>query len=584
MENNTRQHLLNASPAFLLSLVFGLAALPDVVGGQLLNPDSAMRLVRLEAILRAGAPLSVVARDGSGTLLQWSHLLDSLLICLAGPAALFLGWHHALATMAPLVGPLSMAALGAALAWASRPYAAPQWRLAGSVMICLSPVIMNYGLPGVVHHHVLLAVVAVMAGGSAMRIVQAREPGTAAAIGLGAWVGVGAWLSPESVPLGLMAICLVWLAWLRQPQPALARALAIMGATLFLVTAAAFLVDPPAGAPMAPEQDRISIVFVSLAAAIALGGAGAALGLSRVRAVAFCGGMAAAWLSDFPALLAGTDGLLPPGMAHVFFDGIVEMRPVGSLHAAVADLAPAAIAGIWLAVLGLRRQSVLFVYGAACAAIMVVAGAMHVRFATYPATFAAAMLPVALTQLSASRLRAVALALALLLPRAGDFIADGRAATAAVVDGEAATAAVVDGRAAAAAVRTCSTRGVAGLLAAHPGQVVLGDVNDTPDLLWHTQVRTVGSLYHGSPEGFMRLRAAWLSPPGLAMPPAVARTGATLVLACPGAALPNFVDDASAPSLVAALQAGRVPPWLHRLGQADAGGLVLYAADRTASP
>ena len=43
--------------------------------------------------------------------------------------------------------------------------------------------------------------------------------------------------------------------------------------------------------------------------------------------------------------------------------------------------------------------------------------------------------------------------------------------------------------------------------------VVPADVNDTPDLLYRTQVRTVGSLYHRDIEAFARLRAAWRVPP-----------------------------------------------------------------------
>ena len=560
MTKDRHQVFWAASIAFVLTAFFGLQNFGALLHGALLNPDSAMRLVRLDAMLQAHAPLHAVARDGHGTVLHWSHLLDSVLLLMAWPFASFLGWHQGLVVIAPMVGPLSMAALGASLAWAGAPVTAPQWRPLGALLACLSPAILNYGLPGVVHHHVLIAAVAVMSAGHALRIVRGLGRASVHGAALGAWSGLGVWLTPESTPICLMVIGLVWMCWLERPTATMARALAAIGGAMFIVTGAAWLADPPAAGVLAAEQDRLSLVFVCLAAGLMMAGIAAARGLSRIASVVLAGVLAAAWIAAFPMVLGGTAGLLPADTSQVFLGDILEMRPVSSLSQAVATLAAAAVATIWLAVQSLRHRSWPGLYAVACSVALMIAAALHIRFGTYPALFAAAVFPVAASTLAAAGPRLLVLLAALLLPRAGDLAAAASSAPP-------------------SAYRTCDLRGTASLLAPFAGRIVLAHVNDTPDLLWQTGIRTVGSLYHRSPDGFLRLRAAWQSEAGTVVPPAVRATGAGFVLVCPGAALPAFIAAAQTNSLAQTLGNGEVPPWLHRVGIADPGGMVLYAVD-----
>ena len=122
----------------------------------------------------------------------------------------------------------------------------------------------------------------------------------------------------------------------------------------------------------------------------------------------------------------------------------------------------------------------------------------------------------------------------------------------------------------------CSIDDAIGLLAGHPGEIVLAEVNDTPDLLYRTAVRTVGSLYHGNPEGFMRLRAAWRSVPGEAPSPELRATGAAYVLGCPGGARSSILAGMPRTTLLDRLLADRPPAWLRRVADAGPGGFVLY--------
>src|SRR5665213_2861430 len=68
----------------LIELALEAKQLPAVLAGGLINPDSYKRMVRLQETLQAHTPTYVVPRDGSGhgTLLHWSHLLDSLVCVL----------------------------------------------------------------------------------------------------------------------------------------------------------------------------------------------------------------------------------------------------------------------------------------------------------------------------------------------------------------------------------------------------------------------------------------------------------------------------------------------------------------------
>ncbi len=568
--SNRGAWLLPALVAALPGTLIGLAVNPDRASGGLLNPDSAMRLARLQDILQAGHPLEAVLRDnsGAGAVLHWSHLLDSLLLLAAAPAAALLGWHGALHLVGLLAGPLSLAGLGVALAWAARPYAPRGWAWAAAAVAGCCPGVAGYGMTGVVHHHVLLALAAVMACGWALRLLQGSEP-VAGGLALGGWAGAALWLSPESLPFSLMAMGALWLAWVVAPGRQTGVALAACGAGFAVLVGLAWLVDPPAAGLWAVQPDRISLPFALLAAATAAAGLLARTG-RRLPALG-CGiGSAAAWLLLFPQMLHGSEALLPPEVVAAMFDRIQEMQPVRTPRDAAETLLGGLFAVAVLLVLAFKRRGPLPVYALACAVGLVGLAALHVRFSTYTGVAGAALLPLAIGWAEAARIapRLQSLArLGLVLPLLlGPVLVP--AAASALPGGETP-----------AAGTTCRVSGAVALLAPFPDQVVLSDVNVTPELLYRTRVRTVGSLFHRTPQGFMRLRAAWRSIPEdeADVPPALLDTGATLVLACPGAARSALLDGLPHTTLADRLAAGLPPAWLRRVADAGPGGFVLYA-------
>jgi hypothetical protein len=253
------------------------------------------------------------------------------------------------------------------------------------------------------------------------------------------------------------------------------------------------------------------------------------------------------------------------------FDHVNEMLPVQSAADACQYLLTGTLAGLLLAWLALRHRSVLLCYLAFCGLGLVGLGWTHVRFAAYSETLAAIMLPIAVSQLeyhasssrremsfAAARLAVIVLFIG--MPQAGGLTMLAHQAHASET----------------ASAKTCKVSGLAGMLAPYAGEVVLADVNDTPELLYRTGVRTVGSLYHRNVAAFLRLRAAWRSGPAVSVPPAVTATEASLVLFCPSAQRSSLLAGLPPDTLLDRLDRGAVPAWLRQVAADPASGNILY--------
>lgn len=577
--------------ALLVDLVVGGRMLPGVLAGGLVNPDSYMRLVRLDEILTSQQVIDSVMRDGSGrgTQLHWSHLIESLLVLLALPLRLFLPWKEAVHAAGAAFGPLSMGAMGVALAWAAAPLAGRRFLWLAAVLGGLAQPLAAYAIPGVVHHHLALALVAVMLAGWGHRALGAwpRERRPGAGLALGAWAGLGLWFTAEAVPFVLLAFGFAWLGWLVAREPARLVQAAVIRAAAFgfgAVVLGAFAADPPVdGGRWFVAFDRISVVYVVLVGCTTVAALlTVPLQVLRLRPAAqfMAGGVAGAgalgvWFAVYPQLFRGAAGLVAPEEYAAMLGSIAEMQPLQGISDLLAFLLTGLIGVVAVVVLVWRSGSVVGWAAAAAAVLMVVAGFGHLRLTAYPAALGAAMLPVALTQVStllARRSETVAalarvglLAVAVLVPLMG----------------------VVAGGSVAAPRGACNLAAAAVLLRGHAGRVVLSDVDDTPELLYRTQVRTVGSLYWSrmepgetayrrSTRNFMTLRAAWRSRPETDGAAALRQAGAELVLHCPRARRSIMVADLPVGTLLDRLDAGTPPSFLVEVGRTAGAGYVLY--------
>lgn len=581
------QHRLGFWPGFisvtialLIDLGMSLRTLPSLRDGGLSNPDSYMRMVRLRDMLDQGRILHDVARDGSGhgTLLHWSHLLDAAIGLTAAPFRLFLDPHDALYAAAVIFGPLNIAVLALLIAWAAAPFAERKFLWLGAALVPLSPAIASYGLAGVVHHHVAIVIAAAAAWGLAARIVlNIARPG--AGIALGVCAAAGLWLTPESLPLTMMGFGALFLAWIVLPdRDDIPRAIRATGLAFASVTAMALILDPPAAGLGSAEIDRISLLSGALSIAIAATGLGlwAAHPLARgpgrraAMACAIGGGCCGVWVALFQAALFRSNMALHPGEWDAFFGHINEMKPVAGVLEALHYLLTGTLAAAAMAFLAYRRRSLFLGYAALCAAGTLAAGFLHVRFAAYPEAAGAIALPAILTLISAaaekwppvlgSLGRLTATVLFVQVPYLGQlpmFAPPARAATEAGGPG-------------------CRFAEAAGLLRDRPGEVVLSDANDSPEILYRTRALTVGSLYHRNVPAFLRLRAAWRLAPSETVPRDIAAADISLVIGCESPFRSPLVADIEGASLSDLVRTGQPPVWLRRVAEHPASGHVLY--------
>jgi hypothetical protein len=261
-------------------------------------------------------------------------------------------------------------------------------------------------------------------------------------------------------------------------------------------------------------------------------------------------------------VLGGPEGVLNGEHAHAF-DGIAEMAPITTLRDAGIYLLPGVFGVVFAAsqVRSGRDVSFGWAYAALCITLLLVLGILHRRFATYPDCAGAALVPVAITAINrrfdetrqtlAATCRVLLLASLLLGPVIA-YRSFPEPAT--------------------AAAKPCDLASAIPLLISFPGQVVLADVNDTPEILYRTGLLTVGSLYHHDPAGYLRLRAAWESDPDGPVPPEVKATRASLILVCRNAR--RTVTGVTHETLWDSLIRGTPPAWLRVVGHS--GDYTLY--------
>jgi hypothetical protein len=579
--------------AAFLNILLGWHYWPEVLAGSLNDPDSYMRLLRIEQGVRAGHLVVNVARDqsGAGVYVEWSRLLDALLWLMAAPLAPFLGWHRALYAAGVALGPLGVGFLGLVLAWAAEPFAARRYLWTAAVAAAVLPGFTSLAMPGVVHYHVLLlAMIALTAGCVARAWRDDRWYGFLAGLA----GGFAIWLTPETMPFVLAAFAVLLLRWWQVNN---ALVLLATAAGCFDVLGLGFFVDPPGAGYGDPAVDRISYVYLAMAMLL-LGGTALLLRLQarnwgwvqRGRGplgIALLGGLCAVWIATFPRVAMGPYGILPPDQARAFFGVISEQQPVRGA-ALVVFLFPGLCAVLYALWRGLaaepvdfnamaaptmfgkpQRQRVLWLYIAFCGVVCLVLGARFLLFVGFSTLLAAAMLPVAISEMSskwadmpgrAGFARIAALALVLVVPLLTAMGAPAPAAQAGVRG---------------VGFPSCDLRAIAPLLAPAAGKVVLAGPEDAPELLYRTQVETVGSLYHHGVAGYLRDRAAWRVVPGAALPPELSATGAQYVLFCPKPGRYVLVQDLPTDTLWDALEAATPPPWLTLAGT-NADGWRLY--------
>ena len=561
--------------AAIVSTVVLLAFHPQVLRGDLVDGDSYIHIVRLRGILADGSwHGGIFARNNApfGMAIHWTKGYDLILLALAAPLALIVGWNGALAWVAPAVGPVATFALILAGVWAAAPVCrTAEQRLIG-IVLALAPKLIYDGSIGDADHHVMVVAAWLLFMGFALRVGLGQG-----ALRDGVLAGLSAafalWLSVECI-LGVgLGIALMGLAWVREGGR-LRRANLAFAATFVLAVVTLLALDPPHEGWLQPKLERLSILYVAFAVLVALLWAALALGPQRAEAwrarlaVAAAGAALAALCLAvlFPGVLVPEQTLFGAGgNARLWVDETGEMQPsFRTLGGGVLFASGPAIGLAATGVLAWRERQVAAGTAWAMFALMLAPptalGLRHVRFMIYPEMFAALPIAMLLVRLlpyvdrvAPAPLRLFGRSLAGMVLLAGPiFLAGFLAAATPAADRTIADCAV---RPVAAALNDYGFMGGTDL-------VIMAHPNETPELLYWTGHRTVAGLFHTEVDGLQDIVRFFASRDDATAKAIVARRGIALVMFCTGDGTVSAAADPDGRELFTRLLKGKVPGWL----------------------
>ncbi|MFM8482923.1 MAG: hypothetical protein ACKOBT_06210, partial [Actinomycetota bacterium] len=195
------------------SLLFGLTQI-DIARRELIDTDGYMRYARIMDLLegRNGWFDGWIHWSNSpfGHSMHWTRPLDALVIGLAAPMAPFIGWAEAVYWAGIASGPLILLALVGVVVWVARPFMSAQAAALAGLICVFQPGVLGYSTLGRLDHHVLIALISLMALGGTLRSLDGLGP---PAVWTGVLGAVGLWVSTEAIlPVGLSLAALV-IAW-----------------------------------------------------------------------------------------------------------------------------------------------------------------------------------------------------------------------------------------------------------------------------------------------------------------------------------------------------------------------------------
>jgi hypothetical protein len=329
-------HFVIFTVAFVL-LVIAVLVLqaPETLRGQLIDPDSFTRLLRVGTLVDTGRWFDVLEprlNAPAGLASHWTRPLEVLLILLALPLVPFVGWHSGLYWAGFAVSPLLAWVTFPVFARAADPIAGKALRPVVMVALLAQPAFLNYALPGRVDHHMLLLLLFIVLLGSGVRLVAAPESRRLGR-GVGLMVGLGLWISIEFAVVAAVVTSTLGVLWLWEGRPWAQTGARVFGVASATV-AGAVLLERGVGS-LALEYDRVSLVHVGLMGAVALFFAFATrlkvdAGPShRAAAVVYIGlplALITSWI--FPGLLADPMRSGDPRVWARYYDRIEELQPL----------------------------------------------------------------------------------------------------------------------------------------------------------------------------------------------------------------------------------------------------------------
>jgi hypothetical protein len=277
-----------------------------------------------------------------------------------------LGWIRAATIAAAIWPPLLLAGLLLALFWAAAGFVPDGWRRFTAVMtLFVTPMLYQF-MPGHVDHHGLMTLIAVIAFGCAVRMMENPQKPVWAA-GLGFSLALGLAIALEILPW-LLLLSGWTVLWMAAKGRTAARSGLAFGLTLFAASAAFLILLQPPSMWLKAGLAAYSLAYVAMAGGIAFVCTGEALASqlqSKFRRFMAGGGCAlaaaAGLLAAFPQFIGGPWTAVNKDVADLLLDNVNEATPLiktagtSFISAAVFLMLPPALA--LAAAIRFRRQA-----------------------------------------------------------------------------------------------------------------------------------------------------------------------------------------------------------------------------------
>jgi len=530
-----RRWAMAAMLAFVAAVHVAWWAVGDtaVHHGNLVDSDGYTWLSRVERLLQTGGWFDSSlprANAPDGGSLHWTRPFDLLLIGLALPLMPLLGVKGALYGSGVVIAPLLHLGAAAALAWAAAPLVGRATAVIAGALTAAQFAIVSYAVVGRADHHLLQALIAVVAFGFTVRAFAGGGEGNRAATAAGAALAVGVWVGVEGLVLAALCAAAMGVAWVVAGGDAAARNRGLAVGFAGGVAAALLIERGPAGM-LAVEYDRISVVHLFEAtlvlafwSAVAwLGRRGRGPRQMTARLLAAVGGAAvglAVLRLLFPRALANPITDFDPEFLAIFL-GTAELARIDNawhflLYVGAAALAlPWGVRRLGRAWRGDGRWPWLLLVGVA--AVYTALTMSWLRWSLFADLFLAVILADLMVAAEAAvdrrlrqPVRAAVKVAALALIAVGPLAVGGAGVYAAMPAARPAPPAVADDP------RPCPLQPLARVLSAPPWgdrpRTILASANFGAELLYRTRHRVTATVYHrdrgGAVDGIRILRAA----------------------------------------------------------------------------
>lgn len=566
----------------------------SVFDGGLLGTDSYMRLVRVDELASGGGWFdSTIDRSNApfGDELHWTRPFDVLLLGLALPLSLVLGFDDALFVAGATISPLIHLVMTIALVWAAVPIVGRGRAPMAAVVLLVQPAVIGHTIAGQADHHSLQLLLLVLEIGLLARLLA--EPGRPRiAIAAGMVAGLGIWISAEMTILAGFAAATLVAAWVYDPGARL-RALTWFGLGLTGTVALAIVTERLPADWLTVEYDRVSVAHLAAASAVLAVACGLYGGRSwaesvrgRIALAGAVGALATAPLALlFAGLLEGPGAQVSPAIEPIWLDFVSELQPLlptdgesfGKMLLYVGPALiclPVAVVATWRAS---DDQQLLWASTAALLGLYVVLSLLHLRFASFAGVLLAIVSAAILGDLR-DWLRSMPVSLWRRLAWVGAAVGLSVGFT---LGGGVVTAASSEARDP-DALLGCSRAAFDALeVAGEPSDVTFAHINVGPELLYRTDLAIVAGPYHRNDEGILDLHHFFASSDDELSRGLATDRGGRFVLVCDlDTRTDLYAASGSAPSLHTRLMAGDPPEWLRPVvGSEDDSSFTLYEVE-----